>query len=161
MANIPYSKVLKGPRTTRDARRPDSPRPRDHTASAAVSVSTCIYIPTRHPSEWPSPDSPGRCHIRPHPHMRISRCLGRGARACLASGAWGSRRAGRLSSSSPLLKNKIARPGSVPPSVAVSPRICYLPCAPCLCERAIAANSRAVVPVPGPMDPDPKGALLP
>ena len=29
------------------------------------------------------------------------------------------------------------------------------------CERAIAANGRAVVPVPGPMDPDPKGALFP
>ena len=25
----------------------------------------------------------------------------------------------------------------------------------------IAANGRAVVPVPGPMDPDPKGALFP
>ena len=167
-------------------------------------------------------------------HIPRRQCLGRAPRACLASGAWGlrdrdgvrawltsgaweSRRAGRLSSSSPLLNNKIARPGSVPPSVAVSPRICYLPCLPCLytpctkellrptvgllclrqglwirtrkvlccpragtrwrtfrtqryskenefchlCERAIEANGRAGVPVPGPMDPDPKGALLP
>jgi hypothetical protein len=34
-----------------------------------------------------------------------------GVRACLASGAWGSRSTGRLSSPSPLLKNKFARPG--------------------------------------------------
>ena len=60
------------------------------------------------------------------------RYAGDGVRAWLTSGAWESRRAGRLSSSSPLLNNKIARPGSVPPSVAVSPRICYLPCLPCL-----------------------------
>ena len=30
-----------------------------------------------------------------------------------------------------------------------------------LYERAIEANGRAVMPAPGPMDPDPKGALLP
>ena len=43
-------------------------------------------------------------------------------------------------------------------------RSCPLPCLPCLyspfSERAIAANGRAVVPVPGPMDPDPKGAFV-
>ena len=47
--------------------------------------------------------------------------------------------------------------------MAVSPRRFAL--FPCLYspfyERAIVANGRAVVPVPGPMDPDPKGALLP
>ena len=42
------------------------------------------------------------------------------------------RHAGRFSSPSPLLKNKLARPGRVPPSVAVSPRICHLACVPCL-----------------------------
>jgi hypothetical protein len=39
-----------------------------------------------------------------------------------------------------------------------------LPCVPCLyttfCVRAIVANSRADVPVPGPMDPDPTSTLL-
>ena len=98
------SNVRHGSGTSRNAKRNKLPRPgsdptRDHTAIAAVSDSTCIYIPTRHPSEWPSPDSPGRCHIRPHPHMRVGRRLGRRARACLTSGgsglpclgAWGPR----------------------------------------------------------------------
>ena len=45
-----------------------------------------------------------------------------------------------------------------------APRICHLPCVPCLyttfCVRAIVANGRAAVPEPGLMDPDPKSALL-
>jgi hypothetical protein len=48
--------------------------------------------------------------------------------------------------------------GRVPQDLLIA--LCPLPVFH-LYERAIEANGRAVVPVPGPMDPDPKGALLP
>jgi hypothetical protein len=86
----------------------------------------CTYTPA---SLRNGPSYPGCCHAIHTPAWTLD---GDGVRAWLTSGAWESRRAGRLSSSSPLLNNKIARPGSVPPSVAVSPRICYLRCLPCL-----------------------------
>jgi hypothetical protein len=58
-------------------------------------------------------------------------------------------------SSSTLFQNKFAHPGLVPHYVAVSPRICHLPCLLCLyttfCVRAIVANGRAAVPTPGPI----------
>ena len=77
-------------------------------------------------------------HPPSHPHGSWSVVRARGSSLARLRGLgiarrwWGSQGAGRISFSSPLLNNKIARPGSVPPSVAVSPRICYLPCLPCL-----------------------------
>ena len=62
-----------------------------------------------------------------------------------------------LGCTSPCLP-QAAEADSVPQDLSLA--LCPLPVYH-FCERAIAANGRAVVPVPGPMDPDPKGALLP
>ena len=106
-------------------------------------------------------------------------CMGLGDRATLLklafssrdfSGAWGSRCAEDLLTKVKvrvccLPKQQLQFLGERP--FSGYSRSCPLPCLPCLyhcdhfCGRAIEANGRAVVPVPGPMDPDPKGALLP